>query len=47
MQIFENINARDSINSIKNNYDIVNNLDKQMTILCDLVANILALNLAP
>lgn len=27
MQIFENINATDSINSIKNNYVIVNNLD--------------------
>ena len=39
MQIFENINATVSINSIKNNYVIVNNLDTQMTILCDLVAN--------
>ena len=39
MQIFENINATVSINSIKNNYVIVNNLDMQMTILCDVVAN--------
>jgi hypothetical protein len=39
MQIFENINATVSINSIKNNYVIVYNLDMQLTILCDLVAN--------
>ena len=39
MQIFENINATVSINSIKNNYVIVNNLDMQIIILSDLVAN--------